>query len=267
MKTKSWAGLAAGLVMFGMAGMANAALIAQWNFDEAGGSTAFASVGGVNGTLVGGASFTGTGGVSGGALQLTNGYVTMGNNFPATSAFSIEAWVNILPGTVAGMIPVGKHWSTKSQGYFLSINNIGDGYTKANTQGFYSANGGYITAVGGPGISAGVWHQLVGVYNNGVTGIYVDGTLIGTGSAGFSNNTADFMVGAIFNSAGVRVNTFQGLIDQVSVYNNALTGNEVSAIYNNTLNPVAPVPVPATMLLFGAGMAGLVGVRNKRTKK
>ncbi len=252
------AGLGAAFLMFGIAPTANASLVAHWGFDETGGITAFDSAGGVNGTLVDEAVFTTTGGVSGGAIQITNGYVDMGDNFASTATFSVQSWVKIAAGDTSGMVPVGKHWAGIAQGYFLSINNIGDGYTQANTEGFYSANGSYQTAVGGPPVNDGIWHQLVGTYNNGSTSIYVDGNLAGSGSAGYANNTAHFMIGGLFNFNGTPVNTYQGLIDEVSIYDNALSGNEVRELYNNTLGPESPVPLPNTLLLFVAGTAGLL---------
>ena len=260
MKKKVLAGLVFGSLIFGVATMANASLVAHWNFDETGGTTAFDNVGGVNGALVGGAAFT-AGGVLGGAIQITDGYVDMGNNFPATSTFSIQAWVKINPGDTSGMVPVAKHWGTIMQGYFLSINNVGDGYTQVNTAGFYSANGPYQTAVGGAYVNNGLWHQLVGVYNNGATSIYIDGNLAGSGSAGYSDNDAHFMIGGLFNPSGTPINAFHGFIDEVAVYSDALSGNDVKSLYDNTINPV---PIPSALLLFGSGIAGLAGIRIRR---
>jgi hypothetical protein len=259
MNRKTWIGMVIGLLVFGISTMANAALVGQWNFNETSGTTAYASVGSVNGTLVGGVSFV-TGGIQGGAVNITTGYVNMGNNFPSSSAFSIEAWVKIPIGDTSALIPVAKHWATIPQGYLLGINNFGDGYSQTGEEGFYSANGAYKTAVGGPAIDDGNWHQLVGVYDNGTTYIYVDGTLGGTGSAGYANNSADFMIGGIFNSGGSPVNYFQGLVSDVQVYDNALSGSDVKALYGSA------VPVPPAILLFGPGLVGLAAVR-RRFKK
>lgn len=264
MKKTLFAGLATGILMFGMATMTHAALIAHWAFDETSGPTAFDSVGGVNGTLVSGATFTGTGGIVGGAIQITNGYVDMGNNFASTSTFSVQAWVKTEAGDTSGMAPVTKHQSGIAQGYFLAINNVGDGWTQTNTAGFYSANGGgYMTAVGSPSVTDGAWHQLVGVYDNPTPRIYIDGNLAGTGLAGFSDNGAHFMVGGFFNASGVPTSFFHGFIDEVKIFNTALSGDEVKELYDSTVNPI---PLPATMLLLGSGLVGLAGLRRKVKK-
>ncbi|MEF8732071.1 MAG: LamG-like jellyroll fold domain-containing protein [Candidatus Accumulibacter meliphilus] len=264
MKTnRIFLGLATGVFVLGMESVANAAIVGHWGFDEMSGATAFDSFGSVNGTLVGGAAFTTTGGVKGGSVQITNGYVTMGNNFPATSSFSIEAWVKLNSGDVSGMTPVAKHWEGIMQGYFLAINDIYDGFTRQNTEGFYSANGPYHTAVGGPPINDGLWHQLVGVYDSGTTRIYVDGNLSGVGSAGYADNAAEFIVGGMFGSAGVPVNRFNGFIDEVGTYDSALSSIEIQEIYDRTLNSGAAVPEPGSMLLLGISIASLIAARRR----
>ncbi len=262
MRTRLLATLATGMFVLCFTTAANAALIAHWGFDETGGSTAFDSVGSVDGALTGGVAFTTTNGILGGAIEITDGFVSMGNNFPSTSTFSIQAWAKTDPGDTTGMMVVSKHWSGIGQGYFLSVNNISDGYTQTNLAGFYSANGGYVTAVGGPAVNDGLWHQLVGVYDNGVTSIYVDGSLAGTGSAGFADNTASFIVGGLTVS-GNPVNAYHGLIDEVSVYDNALSAGDVLALYNSAIQAV---PEPSSLLLFGTGIAALAGIRLRRKK-
>ena len=236
---------------------ANASLIDKWNFDETGGTTAYNSVaGGLNGTLVGGVAFTSTSGVFDRVIDITTGYVDMGGQIPASPTFSVEAWVEIATGDTSGMTPVAQHWSTIPAGYFLSINNIGDGYTQTNTEGFFSVNyASHQTAVGGPPIDDGLWHELVGVYDNGVASIYVDGNLAGTGWGGYSTGSADFMVGGIFNSSGTPQNLFQGLIGEVSVYNNALSASQVEALYQSYQTP--QTPIPAALWMVGTALVGV----------
>ncbi len=271
MKNKIFPKLSVSMLLLGVTFAANASPIAHWGFDETSGSIAYDSVGAVNGQLLGGVTFTGVGGVVGGAVQFTDGYITMGNNFGPSSAFSIEAWVKIAPGVTRPMTPVSKHIPGIAQGYLLSINNIRDGYTQTDTVGFYASNGPHHTAVGGPSVSDGLWHQLVGVYDNGVPMIYREGQLVGSGwSFGYANNGAEFIVGGLLGGGSLGANLTNGdLIDEVSVYGSALSGAEIQSIYNATIsqNQNLSVPEPTSMMLLGLGLAGLaVGkMRRKNT--
>jgi len=260
--------LSIGIFALGFTGNVSASLTAEWKFNETSGTTAYDSVGTVNGTLVGNASFTETGGPSGGgAVDISRGgYVNMGNNFPSTSTFSIEAWVKIAPGDTSGsMTVVSKLYGGISQGYFLAINNPDNPpYYPSNLEMFYSANGPFQAALGNVALDNGQWHELVGVYNNGAASIYVDGNLAGTGSTGYSNVSADFIVGGVGGAVvnGQPLGNYQGLISDVQIYNNALSGADVQALYQSFQTPI---PIPSALWLFGSALVGFIGFNRKKT--
>lgn len=250
-----------GLLMLLMASNANAALVAHWTFDEANGTTAFDSVGNVNGTLVGGVVFSESG-ILGGAIQIADGYVDMGNNFASASSFSVQAWIKTEPGDLSPMTPVSKHWSGWANGYYISINNVNDGYTNTGLAGFRSMNSTYNpTATGGPVVNNGTWHQIVGTYDNGTSSLYVDGDFVdSTYPNGYSDSSVSLLIGGCNDFYGQPGNLFHGFIDDVRIYDNALSEDDVHELYVNA------VPIPSTLLLFGFGITAItgMGIRRKR---
>jgi len=233
-------------------GIGDASLIAHWRFDETGGNTAYASVGGIDGLLTGTSIFDPVGGILGGAVQVdttVGSRVDMGNNFMFGSVdFSVQAWIKTT--STAGMMPVIKHQGGSFNGYFLAVNNVGDGVSATNCAHFYVSDGK--TGASSTIVNDGNWHQLVGVYdvNNSETRLYVDGKLEVTG--GFNNmvpNSQPFLIASV------------GYVDEVRIWNHALILSEVQALYEQTNNPV---PEPATMLLLGSGLIGLAGYGRKK---
>jgi len=91
------------------------------------------------------------------------------------------------------------------------------------------------TGVATANFSANVWHQAVASYDSttGTTTGYLDGNFI---------NDIGYTQGVTFDSnvytmGGVNRSSAQGLegkIDDARIYNRALTGTEISDIYNNT---------------------------------
>ena len=90
------------------------------------------------------------------------------------------------------------------------------------------------------------WHHVV-VTNktSGTIDIYVDGTALtlGTGTGNYTNVTSSGNSGITMNNAAVGINMgyfaattsqyFDGLIDEVAIWDDVLTASEVTAIYNN----------------------------------
>lgn len=246
-----------------------ASLVSEWRFDETSGTIAHDNVGGINGTLSGGATFdpgAGPGpGIYSGAISLseaTNSYVDMGSVYPFTSgSFSIVAWVRLTPGDTNYYPNIaGKQYAGLVSGYGLFTSSPYLGGVDLGKAGFYASdqdptNYAYSTTL----VDDGAWHQLVGVYNaNGTHQIYVDGQLEGSApSSPILANTADFLVGGLFLN-GANTGYFNGLISDVRVYNNALSASNVESIYQQVLSGQA-VPEPSSLCLIGLAMACLTG--------
>ena len=75
-------------------------------------------------------------------------------------------------------------------------------------------------------IPLGIWHHLVVVFENGVSTFYLDGVEDGGGDHGSSlqTNSLTLRIGA---GHGGDSTPYLGVLDQVRVYNRALTGDEV----------------------------------------
>lgn len=96
----------------------------------------------------------------------------------------------------------------------------------------------------GPGVWDGNWHQLTGVYDGEFTRIYLDGVQVGTGTDGVAQGVpinysgatvnGDFIIGDFVTSGG---NNYGGDIDEVKVFNYALSDSQVLDSYNNLNGP------------------------------
>ncbi|MBI5757713.1 MAG: tandem-95 repeat protein, partial [Planctomycetales bacterium] len=197
-----------------------AGLVAWWT----GENTANDSVGGHSGTLKNGATFA-TGKV-GSAFRLDgqNDYVeipTSSDLDPITAA-TLDAWVYFdqLP-SVAGhtMTIVGKSPNLDLQA------------DQDNRFHFLLANSGFRVASIAT-IQVGQWYHVAGVFAANRLEIYVNGTLENTTSLpGVSRltNANALTIGASAVSPG---RYFNGLIDEVDLFNRALSASEIQSIYN-----------------------------------
>ena len=78
-------------------------------------------------------------------------------------------------------------------------------------------------------INANEWHHLAAVYNGSAMQLYIDGKLEGTQpwTGGIAKNDADVLIGENIEQPN---RSFDGLIDDVRIYNYALSEHQVKAL-------------------------------------
>jgi hypothetical protein len=221
--------------------------VAWYKFDECQGTTTFDSSGiGNTGNISIGASGTqttaGTCGVGSTASAWSNGasgkyssslnfdgtddYVDMGNisifDIPASKQITVSAWFN---ASATGSDKRIVDSTNNGNGYALSLNST--------TPTFIVGNGTAYQSLGTTGFSAstGIWYHIVGTFNDGVQKIYLNGI----------ERNSNTIAGTFTTDPGVtfKVGTrstnqyFTGQIDDVKIFNYALTSTQIKTLYNS----------------------------------
>ncbi|MEY2471928.1 MAG: hypothetical protein QOK28_1257 [Actinomycetota bacterium] len=205
--------------------------ISYWRFGESSGTTA-ADEQGINAGVVGGGTVTEgvPGAVPGSdkAMRFDGGRVYTGTASSLNpNNFTIEAWFKIKDGwTGYGLI---YRWRT-----FGQIVGVSNGVVSASVYGASGAGYG-ITA---PSSSRdGKWHHLAFTKDSSQIKLYIDGALIGTQAMteppryGFDDVYPD-TTGAAWGWDGnyyANPNPYYGDLDEVAIYNHALSASRVLA--------------------------------------
>lgn len=149
--------------------------------------------------------------------------------------FSISCWLKTTH-TEKMMIwqESGAGGSRDNQAWLRIGDNSSDRVIRFDTE---DGGGGNIINYGdGPAtaVSDGEWHHIVCVREGGTTRLYVDGEMkeeMIKGTPKDVSNAGDFKIGGQEGPAGDYHTYFTGLIDDLSVYNKALSDEEVAALY------------------------------------
>jgi hypothetical protein len=191
----------------------------------------------------------------------TTGQITTTLAGGINTAGSMAAWVNLatLPSTAGQFFYI----AGESQ-----LNNDFDlQFTTDNFVRFYvsdnSINVGYQPNAA---TLAGQWHFVVATFNaaTNTENLYWDGQFVATANnTVFPGKTLQFNMGASTVFTG---RNFAGSVDEVAVWNTALTAAQVSAIYNSASCSVQATPAPPTwtLAILGLILLGATGLLMSR---
>jgi hypothetical protein len=242
-------------VVVNVQNLAPSGLVAAWNFDEGSGDVVGDASGhGHVGSLLN-ATWT-SDGHYGGALSFNgvDAWVTVADapDLRPTNALTLEAWVR--PKELNDFATV-----------LMKQRSTGLAYALYATDPDRSARppSAYVRAIGHGDVGAGAedilplntWTHLAATYDGTLLRMYVDGTLVGTVTVGGDlSDTGDVLrIGG--NSTWGEY--FSGLIDDVRIYNRALTADEI-AFDRGT--PVGAAIVPAAGSSISSAAARTVSV-------
>ena len=173
---------------------------------------------GNNGTLQNGVGYSGD---NGGSLSFdgVDDYVSIGTSgFPfGSSAGTLSAWArtNTISGGYRWIVSYGT--GTTNQSRFLGING---------TTYYF---GGYANDIIASGVPVNTWINMVGVYDGTNASMYINGILVSGPTAKSWNTVAsNAQLGRQTNNSEY----WSGNISQVSVYNRALTAQEIQQNFN-----------------------------------
>ncbi len=214
------------------AGRLDSGLTAYYKLDDGSGTSATdSSTNGNTGTLTNGPTWT-TGQV-GSAVDFdgTNDYISAADidALDSTSNVTVSAWVNAdnWTGQSASLI---SNLVKKDGNYILRKST--DGITAGIKFFWWNGSGNirYASVTTLP--STGAWHHIVGVAaNNDVVGVYIDGALAsGTVSTYLPGTRVLTNILEIGSAAG-GTESLDGRLDEVRIYNRALSADEIGQLY------------------------------------
>lgn len=172
-------------------------------------------------------------------LNGTTGKVTLPASLnPTTGSFSFECWVKVssFPGATKPIIANYNTVTGVSKGAGLQINSSGHIlWTIAN-------NSGTFVSITSTAITTNTFHHAVGTYDGSTSKFYLDGTLVSSSTFNINSGTDQTFIGSSpFNDF------LACTIDEVAIYNRALSQAEVSEHYSNGSNPTPTQLATATV--------------------
>lgn len=144
----------------------------------------------------------------------------------------------------------------ESGGYALAMNDEVDNPTGA-FEFDVRRGGAYLTPNFTIGLLGQGWRQLVGTYDGRYAKLYADGVLLSTVDGGSESPiTYAYNNSLIFGAEASGVETpsgryFNGTMDEVRIYNRALSASEISQLYSNPSNLLYAVDKPGCT--YGGG--------------
>jgi len=208
-------------------------LVAAYGFDEGSGTTVTDASGNGNTGKITNATWTASG-KYGKALRFNgaNALVTVPDkaSLHLSRAMTLEAWVNpsVVDASWRDVIYKG------NDNFYLEATSTNGSVPDAGV----IAGGSYADAFAASALPASTWSFLTETYDGSALRLYVNGTQVAstahTGAIATSTNPLQIGGDSIYGQ------NFTGLIDEVRVYNVALTAAQIQADQATPVNPSGP---------------------------
>lgn len=218
-------------------------LVGEWSFDDATGTKATDFSGNGNtGTLTNMEATDWVNGYRGKALSFdgVDEYVSIPDSSPTSPTnITISAWIYCTGGdnNYRGIVTKGN--GSNSQSFALQLHSSqSDGPNKIEF--WVSTNGSALTSIFGTdtfsaaGGSLNGWKHIVATYDGTTMRLYSNGVQQSTGTSASGNVFDSTTAISIGKWAGANSDYFPGSIDDVRIYNRALSATEVQNLYNAT---------------------------------
>ncbi|MHC4569094.1 MAG: LamG domain-containing protein, partial [Planctomycetota bacterium] len=214
------------VLVLGLAANASAGLVAHWKLDEGSGTTAVDATGnGHDGTLIGDPQWVV--GYSDGGLQFAGSPdkvdIPHSPDLNPENEFTVSVWANLDPAGSGHRSPVTSRDDGPQRGYIIYC-------TPANTWQFWTGTGSGWDSAGSPAVALGEWTHVAATYSGGAKKLYINGELAGESTTTMPPNTAQVLRIGAGATEGDGNYFFVGTIDDVRIYDHALTEAEIAKL-------------------------------------
>jgi glucose/arabinose dehydrogenase len=240
----------------------NTNLVAALSFNENTGTIANDNSGNNNtGTLTNGPTWSATGKYGSAILfDGTNDLVNVNdaNSLDLTNGMTIEAWVN--PSNLTGYKTViCKENGTNNLAYVLSANNNTSGTANQRPNTRIRIGTTTTTATGTTKLTLNTWAHIASTYDGITLRFFVNGTQVSTSNVTGNMITTTNLL-RIGGSPNLGTQYFAGLIDEVRVYNRALSQAEIQTDMNTPIAPDVTNPTVSITAPAAGNVSGTINV-------
>jgi hypothetical protein len=231
--------------------------VAAYAFDEGSGTSAFDVSGNANTGTVSDTLWS-TSGRYGNALSFNGSSsivrVNNSSSLNLTTGMTVEAWVQPTTPAPDVQVMIFKEGTSNNQSYALGLDKNGSGNLRAGIYIMIGANEYGVNS--SSTLSLNTWSHVAGTFDGASLRLYVNGSLEGSTSVSGSINQTDSYL--TIGGNDLEPEWFAGLIDEVRIYNRALSQGEIQADMNSPIGATSSlpsVPIPSSPANGATGVA------------
>ncbi len=176
-----------------------------------------------------------------------------------SSGLTLAAWTKTSTNEERGCVIIGKQYGSSNHDSFALWYQYG-------YLGFVLEHGGAYDAISTAKSPANEWHYVVGTYDGSFMRLYVDGVekANGTATGAIMYDSNPVLIGADSDQSNHTPDSgWNGLIDEVLIYNRALSQSEIMQVIPEF--PVSPVLLAFMIVLSSAAMLGSRRLKNLKS--